>query len=110
MNNYEEGRLRRAGALDRGALAAIYDEYHQPIYRYIYRQVSDVETARDLTAEVFRHSLQPVRMENGPLQIKLSDLKELCAQAIVGGMKCLFKDDRPSEQTLHTSIKASNMF
>ena len=26
-------------------------------------------------------------------------LKELCAEAIIGGMKCLFKDDHPSEQT-----------
>ena len=68
MNNYEEGRLRRAGALDRGALAAIYDEYHQPIYRYIYRQVSDVETARDLTAEVFRRLLQAVQQGKGPDQ------------------------------------------
>jgi hypothetical protein len=26
-------------------------------------------------------------------------LKELCAEAIAGGMKCLFRDDHPSEQT-----------
>ena len=26
-------------------------------------------------------------------------LKELCAEAIMGGMKCLFRDDHPSEQT-----------
>ncbi len=68
MNDYEEGRLRRARALDRGALAAIYDEYHQPVYRYIYRQVSDVETARDLTAEVFRRLLQAIQQGKGPDQ------------------------------------------
>lgn len=28
-------------------------------------------------------------------------LKELCAQAIMGGMKCLFRDDKASEETLH---------
>lgn len=68
MNDYEEARLRRAHALDRGALAAIYDEYHLPLYRYIYRQVNDVETARDLTAEVFRRFLQALQQRKGPDQ------------------------------------------
>eukprot|EP00339_Tiarina_fusa_P025497 CAMPEP_0117064884 /NCGR_PEP_ID=MMETSP0472-20121206/45332_1 /TAXON_ID=693140 ORGANISM="Tiarina fusus, Strain LIS" /NCGR_SAMPLE_ID=MMETSP0472 /ASSEMBLY_ACC=CAM_ASM_000603 /LENGTH=1197 /DNA_ID=CAMNT_0004785235 /DNA_START=66 /DNA_END=3658 /DNA_ORIENTATION=+ len=27
-------------------------------------------------------------------------LRELCAEAIIGGMKCLFRDDHPSEQTM----------
>ena len=27
-------------------------------------------------------------------------LKELCAEAVIGGMKCLFRDDHPSEKTL----------
>jgi RNA polymerase sigma-70 factor (ECF subfamily) len=68
VNDYNETRLRRAGALDRGALAAIYDEYHQPLYRYIYRQVYDVETARDLTGEVFRRFLQALQQQKGPDQ------------------------------------------
>lgn len=68
MNDFEQGRLRRASALDRGALAAIYDEYYQPMYRYIYRQVSDVETARDLTAELFRRFLQAIQQGQGPDQ------------------------------------------
>jgi len=66
VNDYEYERLQRARALDRGALAAIYDEYHQPMYRYIYRQVSDVETARDLTADLFRRFLQAIRQGYGP--------------------------------------------
>ena len=66
MNDYEYERLQRARALDRGALAAIYDEYHQPMYRYIYRQGSDVETARDLTADLFRRFLQAIRQGYGP--------------------------------------------
>ena len=54
--------------LDRNALAHIYDEYHLAIYRYIYRQVSEVEGARDLTAEVFHRLLQAAIKGNGPSQ------------------------------------------
>lgn len=73
MNNpaSEQTRLRKARAFDRKALAVIYDEYHPPIYRYIYRQVGNVDTARDLTSEVFRRFLQALQNGNGPDQ-KLS--------------------------------------
>lgn len=47
-------------------LTELYDEFHIPIYRYIYRQVSDVETARDLTSEVFQRLLHSVRNGSGP--------------------------------------------
>lgn len=66
MNDQERARLRRAQALDRAALAAIYDDYHQPIYRYIFRNVGDIETARDLAAEVFHRFLQALEHGNGP--------------------------------------------
>lgn len=50
------------------SVAAIYDELHLPIYRYIYRQVSDVEAARDLTGDVFHRLLQAVQKGMGPEQ------------------------------------------
>jgi RNA polymerase sigma-70 factor (ECF subfamily) len=59
-------RLRKAQSLDRNTLGGIYDEYHQPLYSYIYRRVGDVETARDLTADVFRRFLQATANGNGP--------------------------------------------
>lgn len=62
----ERGRLQRANSLDRDALGAIYDEYHQPMYSYIFRRVGDVETARDLTAEIFRRLLQAIQGGSGP--------------------------------------------
>lgn len=65
-SNPESIRLQRANNLDRKTLAAIYDDFHLPIYRYIYRQVGDVETARDLTAEVFRRFLQAIQDKKGP--------------------------------------------
>ena len=58
--------LKRAKAYDREALAALYDAYHAPLYAYIYRQVGDVETARDLTADVFQRLLQALRDGGGP--------------------------------------------
>ncbi|GAB4426092.1 MAG: sigma-70 family RNA polymerase sigma factor [Anaerolineae bacterium] len=66
MNNREHVRLRQAKKFDCATLAAIYDEYHQPLYRYIYRQVGDVDTARDLTGAVFQRFLQALRQGNGP--------------------------------------------
>ncbi|MEJ2750081.1 MAG: sigma-70 family RNA polymerase sigma factor [Anaerolineae bacterium] len=66
VNDHDQSRLQRARSFDRQALAAIYDEYQQPIYRYIYRQVGDVEVARDLTADVFQRFLQAVQKGYGP--------------------------------------------
>jgi RNA polymerase sigma-70 factor (ECF subfamily) len=66
VNDPEQVRLQRARACDRAALAAIYDDYHQPIYRYIYRQVGEVEPTRDLTAEVFQRFLQAIHRGTGP--------------------------------------------
>lgn len=64
-----DSNLSNAGsepATDRAALTAAYDQFHLPIYRYIYRQVGEVETARDLAAETFRHLLTAVKLGNGP--------------------------------------------
>lgn len=52
--------------LDRDRLAAIYDDCHQPIYRYVYRLVGDVETTRDLVADVFCRLLQSAQNGSNP--------------------------------------------
>lgn len=59
-------RLQKAQALDRNTLGGIYDDFHQQLYKYIYRRVGDVETARDLTSEVFRRFLQAIHNGSGP--------------------------------------------
>ena len=64
----ESVRLQRANSLDRQALGAIYDDYHQLLYNYIYRRVGDVETARDLTADIFRRFLQAAANGTGPTE------------------------------------------
>jgi RNA polymerase sigma-70 factor (ECF subfamily) len=61
-----ERPVTRQRDIDREGLAAIYEEYYQPIYCYVYRQVSDVETARDLSAEVFHRLLRTAQKGNGP--------------------------------------------
>lgn len=62
----DKRRLALAKAYDRQVLAGIYDEYHPPIYRYISRQVEDMETARDLTADVFNRFLDALQRGQGP--------------------------------------------
>lgn len=62
----ETKRLQKARSLDRATIGAIYDEYHQLIYSYIYRRVGEVELARDLTADVFRRFLQAIHNGTGP--------------------------------------------
>jgi RNA polymerase sigma-70 factor (ECF subfamily) len=66
MANDKEKRLALAKTFDRKTLAAIYDEYHTPIYRYISRQVEDMETARDLTSDVFNRFLNALESGQGP--------------------------------------------
>lgn len=62
----EDRLLALAKAYDRQALATIYDEYHPPIYRYVSRQVEDMDTARDLTSEVFNRFLSALESGQGP--------------------------------------------
>jgi RNA polymerase sigma-70 factor (ECF subfamily) len=69
VNNHKQQHLCHAIAFDPAALSAIYDDYQPLIYRYIYRQVGEVETTRDLTAEVFRRLLQAIRNKSGPDQL-----------------------------------------
>jgi len=66
MANDKDKRLVLARSFDRKTLAAIYDEYYTPIYRYISRQVEDMETARDLTSDVFNRFLNAIQIGQGP--------------------------------------------
>ncbi len=68
MSDCEDDLLCKAKAFDRDALTTIYDTYQPIIYRYVYRQVGDVEMACDLTAVVFQRFLQAIRASNGPEQ------------------------------------------
>jgi RNA polymerase sigma-70 factor (ECF subfamily) len=58
---FDQEYLQRAIAFDQEALAAIYDAYYEPLFRYIARRVSDTEQARDLTGELFKRFLQALK-------------------------------------------------
>ena len=59
-------RLQRVSELDESDLGSIYDTFYSPLYRYIYHHVRHVETAEDLTAEVFRKFLEGIEKGQGP--------------------------------------------
>ena len=66
MKNCDDKLLQQARNFDRAALTAVYDQYHPLLYRYIIRQVSDGETAREITSVVFERFLAALKNGNGP--------------------------------------------
>jgi RNA polymerase sigma-70 factor (ECF subfamily) len=75
VSDLKQGRLQRAKgastslqrlAVLRDKLAGIYDDYYEPIYSYVYRRVNDVETASDLTAEIFARMLRAAQGDGLP--------------------------------------------
>jgi RNA polymerase sigma-70 factor (ECF subfamily) len=64
--NDEQTLLERARRFNEEALAAIFDTYYVPLYRYIYHHVGHVETAEDLTARTFQRMLEQFNKGKGP--------------------------------------------
>ena len=58
MISQQKIRFRPRKALCNVELAEIYDAYYLPIYRFIFRQVGDVEISRELASEVFHRMLK----------------------------------------------------
>lgn len=65
-NEHDERLLVLAKSYDCQALADIFDEFHPLIYRYVARQVEDLETAGDLSADVFNRLLSTLEYWQGP--------------------------------------------
>jgi RNA polymerase sigma-70 factor (ECF subfamily) len=53
LKTSDDALIRRARALDPGALAEIYERYFDGIYRYVYARVGHQADAEDLTEQVF---------------------------------------------------------
>lgn len=66
MKNCDDKLLQEVRNFDRTALTAVYDHYHPLLYRFILRQVSDAEAARELTAVVFERLLTALKNGTGP--------------------------------------------
>ncbi len=60
MKTSEDALIRRAQALDPGALAEIYDRFFDAIYRYVYLRVGHRADAEDLTEQVFLKMLDAI--------------------------------------------------
>lgn len=58
--------LHRAKSLDQDALAQIHEQYYDSIYRYMTYRVNDLQTAEDLTSEVFVRFLHAIQQKNAP--------------------------------------------
>jgi RNA polymerase sigma-70 factor, ECF subfamily len=53
LKTSEDALIRRAQALDSGALAELYDKHFDGIYRYLYTRTNHQADAEDLTEQVF---------------------------------------------------------
>lgn len=58
--------LHRAKKLDQDALAQIHNRFYDAIYRYMSYRVGDLQTAEDLTSEVFIRFLHAIQQKNAP--------------------------------------------
>jgi len=58
--------LHRAKSLDEEALAQVHEQYYNAIYRYMSYRVNDLQTAEDLTSEVFIRFLHAIQQKNAP--------------------------------------------
>ncbi len=54
--------------LTKSWLADVYDHYYQPIYRFIFRQIGEMETSRELSGEVFHRLIKAVQSGVNPEQ------------------------------------------
>jgi RNA polymerase sigma-70 factor (ECF subfamily) len=61
----QEELLERASRAEPAALGAVYDQYADRIYAYIYHRVGQAEVAEDLTGQVFMRMLEAIRTGQG---------------------------------------------
>jgi RNA polymerase sigma-70 factor, ECF subfamily len=54
----DEAVIRRAQQGEIAAVEALYSAHYESVFRYLYYQVGDAQTAEDLTAEVFERMLR----------------------------------------------------
>jgi RNA polymerase sigma-70 factor, ECF subfamily len=79
----EDARLAELSRVDPDAFGALYDRYCDQIYRYVYRRLTNHESAEDVTAEVFFKALRGIdsfRPTAGPFS---AWLYRIAANAVV---------------------------
>ncbi len=58
VHSQRKFRSGNGKVLGKKELAEIYNQYYLPIYRFIFRQVGDVDISRELSSEVFHRMLK----------------------------------------------------
>jgi RNA polymerase sigma-70 factor, ECF subfamily len=61
----QQALLERASRAEPAALGALYDQYADRIYAYVYHRVGQAEVAEDLTGQVFMRMLEAIRTGRG---------------------------------------------
>jgi RNA polymerase sigma-70 factor, ECF subfamily len=61
----QQALLERASRAEPAALGALYDQYADRIFTYIYHRVGQAEVAEDLTGQVFMRMLEAIRTGQG---------------------------------------------
>lgn len=103
----ETALLERAHILDEAALAAIFDAYYAPIYRYLYLHTGHTETAEDLSAQVFRRLLEKLRAGAGPDRYLKAWLFRVAANLVVDeSRRAQHRDYLPLDDDLNLAGEA----
>jgi RNA polymerase sigma-70 factor (ECF subfamily) len=79
--------LDRIRQYDQAALAQVYDEHYDRIYRYVFRFVGQVAAAEDLTANVFLRLLNAIHSGNEPRTNLLAWLYRVAHNLVVDSFR-----------------------
>ena len=100
----EQDLLRRARQLDESALGAIFGEYYEPLYRYIYRHIGVKLTAEDLASEVFRSLLEELKIQRGPTTYLRAWLYRVAHNLIVDELRrSKHREHEPLDEDRHAA-------
>lgn len=103
--NDETALLERARTFDETALTEIFDAYYGMIYRYLYLHSGHIETAEDLSAQVFRRLLETLRANAGPERFLKAWLFRVAANLLIDdARRARHRDHLPLEAALETPL------
>jgi RNA polymerase sigma-70 factor (ECF subfamily) len=102
----EQALLQRLHRLEESALAEVFDMYYPPLYRYVYHHVGHVETAEDLTAEIFQRLLEHLSTGRGPRRLLKPWLFRVAHNIVVDDAR---RQAHRNHQPLDARLPQSNM-
>ena len=82
-NSQRKSKTGNDKTLTKEELAEIYDQHYLPIYRFIYRQVGNVEVSRELSSEVFHRMVKQNQNGTVPLENTTSWLYRVARNLVI---------------------------